>query len=351
MPRRRAVGLVVDQGGRALRGLTRAADIVVIGHGAVERLISGNLDDKLDRATQAGAEIWSENRFLREFDLGETLAPAHRTIQLPDLAEKAGISARFAWHLALFDVIEQDDEGMFGFRDLVAAREAAGLMRDGAEEREIVASMAEVRRRRGAVPSQVHFGRGKDGEIVLSIGNTHLGLDGQMQLDLPRADNPTVDELFEAAEDAEAAGEWYAAERLYRRCGDLDRTDPVIPFNLANVLREENHHSEARIELQRAIRIDSRFAEAWYNLADLAQADKDYDQAKTCLRRALDADSDYADALYNLGHVHYTLGELDDAGRCWARYVEFDRTSEWGQTALEGLRLCRVASRERQTQR
>ena len=315
----------------------------MVGHGALDRLIDTSLDDKLDRARALGTEVLSENQFLRRLSLADVLPPAHRTIPLRELAAQAGLNERFAWHLSLFDVIEQDEEGLFGFRDLVAAREAASLYRDGAEEREIVASMAEVRRRRGAVPSQVHFTRGEDGEIILASGDTRIGLDGQMQLDLPRADNPTVDELFEAAEDAETAGEWYAAERLYKRCEDLDRTDPIIPFNLANVLREEKRHGEARLELQRALQIDPKFAEAWYNLADLAQIDEDFAQAKSYLLRAVAIDSDYADAFYNLGHVHYKLGELEEAGRHWARYLEFDQSSEWGKIARDGLRLCNVA--------
>ena len=287
--------------------------------------------------------IWSEDQFMRYAGCGEALPPAHRTMPLDEIAGRSSLSERFAWHLALFDVIEQDDEGMFGFRDLVAAREAASLSKDGAEEREIVASMAEVRRRRGAVPSQVHFTRGESGEIVLALGKKQAGLDGQMQLDLPRTDNPSVDELFEAAEDAELAGEWYAAERLYRRCGDLDRSDPIIPFNLANVLRERGLNAEARLELQRAVKLDRKFAEAWYNLADLAQSDEDYAQAKTLLRRALEIDDQYADALFNLGHVHYKLGELGQAGDYWSRYVELDPASDWAKIARDGLKLCRVA--------
>lgn len=323
--------------------MTRATSIVVVGHGALDRLIDTSLDNRLDRARALGVEIWSENRFLRHVGGAEALPRTHRTIPLRELAAQAGLQERFAWHLALFDVIEQDDEGMFGFRDLVVAREAASLFRDGAEEREIVASMAEVRRRRGAVPSQVHFTCGDNGEIILALGRTRAGLDGQMQLDLPRADNPTVDELFDLAEDAEVAGEWYAAERLYRRCADLDRNDPIIPFNLANVLREKGQGGEARVRLQRALQIDPKFAEAWYNLADLAQRDENHAQAKTYLERALAADPDYADALYNLGHVHYKLGELDAAGRSWERYLEFDQSGEWARTAREGLKLCHMA--------
>ena len=345
LPHSRAAALVAEKGGKTRRGLTRATTIAVVGHGALDRLVDASLDVRLNRARALGLEIWSESRFLRRLGVGEALPQSHRTIPLQELAAQAGLTERFAWHMVLFDVFEQDDDGLFGFRDLVAAREAASLFRDGAEEREIVASMSEVRRRRGASPSQVHFTRGDDGEIVLSFGRTRTGLDGQTQLDFPPADNPTVDELFELAEDAEAAGEWYAAERLYRRCGDLDRNDPIIPFNLANVLREEDRSSEARLQLQRALQIDSKFAEAWYNLADLAQIDEDHAQAKTYLLRALKVDADYADALYNLGHVHYKLGELEDAGRSWERYLEFDQSSDWSRTAREGLSLCRVTKK------
>jgi Flp pilus assembly protein TadD len=43
------------------------------------------------------------------------------------------------------------------------------------------------------------------------------------------------------------ASDFAQAERLYRRCVDLDRTDPAAAFNLANLLRAHGRHGEAKV--------------------------------------------------------------------------------------------------------
>ena len=170
-------------------------------------------------------------------------------------------------------------------------------------------------------------------------------MDGQLRLALPYADNPSVDELFDAAEEAEQAGDLATAAMLYRRCVSMDQRDPIAPFNLANVLREQGERAAAKQFLELALASDPEFADAWYNLALLEEAAGDKERARQCLERAIAADPDYADPLYNLGKLQFELGCFAEASRMWQRYLMLDPDSEWSRRARSGLHLCQQHSR------
>jgi hypothetical protein len=62
-----------------------------------------------------------------------------------------------------------------------------------------------------------------------------LPLAHQLPTDAPK---PRTDALFEAAEQAAAAGVLLSAERLYYACLSASPRDPVVRFNLGNVVRD-----------------------------------------------------------------------------------------------------------------
>ena len=171
-----------------------------------------------------------------------------------------------------------------------------------------------------------------------------MDYDGQSHLQLEEPEQPDTDQLFAKAEAAEAEGDFSTSEGLYRRCLSLDRSDPTISFNLANVLREQGRDNEARVLLQTATKLDRHFPEAWYNLADLEEKAGDLTGAKSCLNRAIDADPDYADAIFNLAWLQYQSGEFEASSRNWERYLRFDQSSDWAVRAQETLALCRRQS-------
>jgi hypothetical protein len=55
------------------------------------------------------------------------------------------------------------------------------------------------------------------------------------------------------------ASDFAQAERLYRRCADLDHTDPAAAFNLANLLRAQGRHGEAKVFFCLATEIEPGF--------------------------------------------------------------------------------------------
>jgi tetratricopeptide (TPR) repeat protein len=342
MPRRAAAARVVASGGRVRRGLTRRTAVVVVGHGAHSLLANGVFDRRLTEARRLNAVVLSEHDFLRAIgDLGP-LPSVERDIPAEALAQQAAIDPAVLDRLVLFDVVEPV-AGRFGFRDLVAVRDVARLLEDGASLAEVVESTATLRRRDPQRHlSQVRLARSRDDGIVLKIGDRAADLDGQMQLPMPLADrNPSVDEIFEAAEIAEQEGDLAAAEAGYRRCLDLERDDPTTAFNLANVLRDQGRLREARLYFQHAIAADPDYVEAHYNLADVHDKEGHRDLAKAELRRAVALDDRYADAIFNLAQLEFRDGNYEAATTGYERYLALDDSSEWAKIARHTLALLR----------
>ena len=343
VPRQAARREVERRGGRIRRAIDQGTDLVVVGHLAFRQLDGGRLRRQLERAQAAAARRLSENRFLALAGLRPAGAAPQPTLPLATLATQSGLDAASVELLALFDVIEATEEGC-GFRDVVAAREAARLLAQGASLAEIVAGSLALRGNRDPLPrslAQARLVRAAPQGLAVEIGGGLAELDGQMRLALAEDGNPTREELLDAAERAEDGGDLERAERCYRRCLAVDRNDTVALFNLANVVRERGRGKEARLHLERALGLDPGYGEAWYNLADLAEAEGARARARSCLREALAIDPDFADALFNLARLHYRDGAFAEAAPLFERYLELDAASEWSRAARDHLAVCR----------
>ncbi len=342
MTQRAAAEAVAAKGGRVSRGVTRRTRIAVVGHGAYTLMDSGVLETRIEHAQGVGARCISENTFLRKLGKGPALEPIERAITPDLMARQTGLDEGTIATLMLFDVFDTDN-GMAGFRDLVAAREIARLLKEGADLPDIIASVFAMRRRDpGRSLSQVKLTHSASDGIVQRIGDRHADLDGQMQLPMPgAATNPSVDELFEAAEIAEEDGDYFDAESLYLRCLDLDRNDAVIAFNLGNVEREQGKLREARFFFQHALSSDPNYVEALYNLADVLDKEGKRAEAKEYLAKAIKKDKNYADAIFNLAQFQFRDSEYADAMAGYERYLQLDETSEWSKIARQTLMLCR----------
>lgn len=343
VPQRAARREVERRGGRIRRAVDRRTDLVVVGHLACRLLDGGRLQRTLERAAAAGARRLSENRFLALAGLRPAGPVREPTLSLATLIAQSGLDAASVELLALFDVIEATGEGC-GFRDVVAARAAAGLLAQGASLAEIVAGSLTLHDNRDPLPrslAEARLVRAAPQGLAAELGGGLAELDGQMRLALAEDGNPTRDELLDAAERAEDGGDLERAERCYRRCLAIDRNDAVALFNLANVVRERGGAREARLHLERALGLDPGYGEAWYNLADLAEAEDDRDRARSCLGEALAIDPDFADALFNLARLHYRDGAYAEAAPLFERYLELDAASEWSRAARDHLAVCR----------
>jgi tetratricopeptide (TPR) repeat protein len=339
---------VERRGGIVRRGLPQRTALVALGRRSLAQLADGRLQAKLARAEQIGALCLSENALLRILGLLPPLAAGAGAIRLDELPERAGLDPSVVRLLVLYDVV-QPRGAECSFQDLIGAREVARLLGDGLALADIIRSTERLGRAgedaRDHPLARLKLVCDDNGRLARRIGDALAELDGQLRLALPYADNPSVDEVFDAAEEAEQAGDLATAASLYRRCVSLDERDPIAPFNLANVLRAQGQHAAARLFLELALTIDPGFADAWYNLALLEEAAGDKEGARRCLERAIAADPDYADPVYNLAKLQFELGQFAEAGRMWQRYLALDPDSEWSRRARSGLHLCQQHSR------
>lgn len=350
VPAASAEEAVLAAGGVVRRGQPRHAGILVVGRLAFRQLDRGGLRRKLRAADAAGALCVSETMFLEALGLIKPVSEARGVVDLEALPAKTGLNVETLRLLVLLDVIHPQ-AGQCSFRDLVAAREVARLLSEGVS----LGDIAEGANRAADTPSP-RFGHSMPsdqplsrlklvsdeyGRIVHQIGSSLADLDGQLRLPLPDADNPSIDDLFEAAEESEWLGELSIATKLYQRCIRLDRRDPIAPFNLANVLREQGDADGAVFHLRIALGLDPHFPDAWYNLALLMDQRGERAAAMEGFERAIEADPNYADPIYNLAQLHFDEENYAQAGQLWARYLTLDPDSEWSRRARYGLAICR----------
>ena len=329
-PRRLAARAVERLGGSLRRGVGRGTTDVVIGRRWLAAGDVAGIEARIAAEREAGRRVIGEGSFRRL--IGAARAAPEGAVARAALAAQAGIDAGTIDLLALADAFERGEEP-FSFRDLILAKKYAGLIAAGADWLAIARS---VHRFGAAGPLTAKTLHAEEGRVWLRGSEGLSELDGQLRMDL--GPGPDLDALFDAAETAEAAGEFEAAWRLYGRCLDADPGDAVAAFNRGNCLRALGRLGPAAQDFVRAAKRDPRFVEAWFNLAQLMAEAGHEAAARRHYARAIAVDPGYGDAVYNLASLAFAAGDLGEARRWWERYLELDRDSEWARTAERGVR-------------
>ena len=338
LTRRRLEQLVHNRGGKLATRPSNRVTIVAFGHSAVAQA----LDDgrvKLPPGLPATAALISENVLRRHLGLLDPPPAVERSMARTEIERLAGLSANLVSCLVLFDVLEPVDE-RFAYRDLVGAREAARLLRQGVALGDVLAASVALRRR-GSHLAEARLTEGPSGALVREIGGQLAELSGQLTMRLEQTAR-SLDDLLVEAEDAAERGDLAAAESLYTTAMRADAADPVLPFNLGNVFQSQGRAPEAKIAWQIAVARDPAFAEAWYNLALTAEDEKQTDLAIAEYRRAVQAQPDYADAYFNLALLLTKLDRCAEALGIWERFLELEPSSRHASTAQKALALCRM---------
>jgi tetratricopeptide (TPR) repeat protein len=344
LTRRRLAGLVAGAGGRLVREPSSRVDLVVVGHGSASVCLKNAPPVELPEGVPGGAELVSEFAFKRRLGIAPAMVEENRTLTLQELARGARLDREAVRCLSLYDVLEPLD-GRYGYRDLLAAREAARLLRTGLSLGAIVEAALELRRA-GWRLSDTRVNEAPWGELVQQVAGRVGRLNGQLTLPLEEAFQ-TVDEIFEKAEEVEGAGDLDAAERLYRTALRMDRSDPVLAFNLGNVLDAQGRPTEAVLFYQQAIVRDPGFAEAWFNIAILQEVAERLSDAVDCYRKAIAARPGYADALYNLALLLTRREHYAAALPVWERYLDLKPGGKDGQQARRLAMMCRLQAAQR----
>jgi tetratricopeptide (TPR) repeat protein len=344
--RQRLEQLVRTRGGKLATRPGPRVTMVAFGHSAAAQA----LDDgrvKLPPGVPAKATLIGENVLRRLLGLLEPPPVVERNLERAEIERLAGLSPNVVSCLVLFDVLEPVDE-RFGYRDLVAAREAARLLKRGVALGDVLDASIALRRR-GSHLAEARLTEGPSGELVRDIAGQLSELSGQLTMRLEQTAR-SLDDLLIEAEQAEQTGDLSAAESLYTTAMRADTGDPVLPFNLGNVFQAQGHATEAKIAWQIAVARDPAFAEAWYNLAMAAEDDKQTDLAVAQYRRAVQAQPDYADAHYNLALLLTRLDRCSDALAAWERFLELEPSARQTGTAQKAMALCRMRIQQERTQ-
>jgi tetratricopeptide (TPR) repeat protein len=340
MRRADAFALVRTHGGKPREGVTKRTDVLIVGEFGWPLLDDGRPSNSLARAKSYRVLIASERQFLQW--LGKS-APEEqaKTYTADQLASLSKLPKEIVDQLSMFGLIEARN-GLYGFRDLAAARQVAGLLAAGTALSVITKSLHEIRKwLPDAGLSNLKLFPESSDRILVEQMEGRTDKTGQFVLDVDKPAD-SVDAIFEQAQAAEAGSDIATAERLYRRVMKIDPADPAAPFNLGNVLRSSGRSLEAEAAYRAAVKADPSFASAWYNLADVLDDQRLINEAIECLTRALGADPQYADAMFNLALLLQRLGNHAEAATWWTRYLERDRISDWAERAKRALKYCEM---------
>ncbi len=341
MKRADAFALVTKHGGKPRQGITKDTRVLIVGELGWPLQDDGQPSNSLTTAKSYGIPIVSERRFLEW--VGKS-SPEEQ-VKIYSTAELAALSklpADAVEQLSMFGLIETRD-GLYGFRDLAAARQVAQLLDSGIMLSVITRSLRDIRKwlPDARLSSLRLFPETSDKILVEQVlGRTDSK--GQFVLPVTEPDVAGADGAFAQAQAAEEAGDLQSAESLYRRVMKLDPNDPAAALNLGNLLRVQQRMVEAEAAYRWAVKADPNFPPAWHNLADLLDESGRLTEAVDCERRALTADPQFADAMFNLALYLQRLGNHAEAATWWARYLERDRTSQWAERAKRALKYCEM---------
>jgi tetratricopeptide (TPR) repeat protein len=344
MKRAEAFARVRDHGGTPREGVTKQTDVLIVGELGWPLLDDGRPSNSLAQAKSYGVPIASERQFL-EWLGGSASEEETRTYTASQLAALSRLPQDVIDQLAMFGLIEGRG-GAFGFRDLAAARQIAGLFAAGTPLSAITKSLSEIRKwLPDARLSNLRLFPESSDRILVEQMKGRTDNTGQFVLDVePPEDDP--DAVFDEAQAAEESGDTAAAEQLYSRAMKMDRGDPSAPFNLGNVLRAAGRNIEAETAYRAAVKANPGFALAWYNLADLLDDQRRTTEAVKCLIHALEADPDYADAMYNMALLLQRLERYADAAAAWRRYLDADSGSPSAAHARRAMKYCEMRMAE-----
>ena len=249
MKRMDAFALVRKHGGKPRKGVTKQTDVLIVGELGWPLLDDGRPSNSLAQAKSYRVPIASERQFLEWLGRSapEEQAKAYTADQLASLSK---LPKEIVDQLSMFGLIEARAE-LYGFRDLAAARQVAGLLSTGIALSVITRSLHEIRKwLPDARLSNLRLFPESSDRLLVEQMNGRTDKNGQFVLDVEKpADD--ADAIFEEAQAAEEQNDAATAERLYRRLMKMDPADPTAPFNLGNVLRSSWPQLRGRDRLPR----------------------------------------------------------------------------------------------------
>ncbi len=283
-----------------------------------------------------------------------------RIFTLRELIRLLRLTPRRLAQLKRLGVLQADGVG-YRFRELVAARAAAGLFERGATVRQVREALDGIRRRAPQLETPLAEVRLVLRGHRIVVEQDHVRFDprtGQALLDFEMDDleretreslqtgllRPLVPPSQAAevwfARASEWDGDpqrWESAVEAYERVVAIDPGYAAAWNNLGLLHHRTGRYERAGQCYQEALDADETCCQAAFNLGALQEDIGDLASAIIWYRRALELEPDYADAHFNLAGVLAKNGKNESAAIHWRRYLELDLGSPWAQIARSHL--------------
>ena len=324
--------LIRDFGGRLVRDLSLRTRLLIVGQGGLPLGHDGKPTAQLEKARRfkthgCNLEIITEEEFVEKLGLdrgAEGIRRRYTVIQLARILKLPGERLRSWLKQGLIAPAETVNRvALFDFHQVAAARTLCDLIESGLAPAEIRKGLEQLRRLlpESQSPLLQVSAMESTSRLLVRLDNGLLAeSSGQLRLDFEADADADQDhlsfiavarspvDLFEDAVALEISGRLEEAAETYRRAVGLDPNDPVLHFNLGNVLYHLGQTEAAAAQFQLALRSDPGYVEAWNNFGSMLFESGQVDEAIAAFQRAISLVPTYADARFNLASVLARIG-------------------------------------------
>ena len=240
----------------------------------------------------------------------------------------------------------ENEEPVFGFRELVCFKVVKDLMDKGITPRRMKNYLQQLKKvlpesERPLTELKFTIEGGK--LLVCKEGQT-FDPRGQLQMDFSMRKPRAVVSINRwrhgilTASESDVKDDPEKAISEYRQLLELNPRDADAMVNLGNIYYGIGSTEKARHWYLEALMAYPDHVEGNYNLANLLDEYGDVETAVVFYLRSIGNEATFADAHFNVAICFHKLGKLDEAKRYFKSYLKFDSTSEWAKIALELLK-------------
>jgi len=351
MTQREAAALVEQFGGDIVGAPGRSTNFLIVGGAAPPLESDGQPSGPLKKVRQLQAcgyhvQILTEDGFLAKIGLIDTDADVHQRYTVAQLSRILSVTPETVRKWVRSGLIEPVETvhrlDFFAYPQVTTAKMLCDLLSSGLPFARLREGLHRLQRWLPGIDSSL--GQlsvlEESGRLLIRLEDGHLAEPtGQLQLQFGPPDEVaalpipsaarTTDDWFQDALAAEDEGAYHLAAMAYERAIEMEPEDPVLHFNLGNVLFASGDYPRAAAQFSTATELDAEYVEAWNNLGNVLADLHRYDESLSAFRRALAVFPLYADAHYGLGDLLHSLGRNDEARQHWLQYLELDPKSPW----------------------
>ncbi len=240
----------------------------------------------------------------------------------------------------------ENEEPVFGFKELVCFKVVKDLMDKGVTPRQMRNYLEQLKKilpesERPLTELKFTIEGGKllvckEGQTFDSRGQFHMDFSVKKPRAVISINRWRHGMLRASGSDVTSDPEKAILE--YRQLLELNPGDADAMVNLGNIYYGIGSMEKARHWYLEALMADPEHVEGNYNFANLLDEHGDVETAVVFYLRSIGNEATFADAHFNIAICFHKLGKFDEAERYFKSYLKFDSTSEWARIALELLK-------------